>query len=69
LKDEIHNLKASLKGLEEKYDLEIIVKKKHSIARNQKGKIVEFLKLEQIGVSSIKKNRALPKSEKRLSKV
>jgi len=60
-----------LQELQEKYDLDIRFKKndKPALRLNAKGKIIEFLKIDQISVSSMKRMKALPKAEYRISKV
>lgn len=48
MKSEIQALRQSLKTLEDKYDIEILVKSKKttSVLKNNRGKIMEFLKLD-----------------------
>lgn len=59
-----------MQDLQEKYDLDLHLKPqmKPALTLNSKGKILNFLKLEQIGASSITKVKAMAKPEFKLSK-
>eukprot|EP00347_Sterkiella_histriomuscorum_P015796 403355650 len=72
LREEVGNLKSALSQLEEKYDLQLEVQKKRQQSKfkyNKKGQITDYLKLDQIAVSTVNRKRALPKSEFKLAKV
>ena len=58
-------------SLEDKYDIDINVKKKRPSAPkyNAKGRLLDFLKIEQIAVSGIRRTKALPKIEFKLAKI
>jgi hypothetical protein len=71
MRDEIKQLRDALVSLEERYDIDINVKKKRppALKYNAKGRLLEFLKLDQIAVSGGKRVKAMSKNEFRLTKV
>jgi DNA repair protein RadC len=54
-----------LKALEDKYDIDILIKKK---SVSKKEKFLHFLKITEIATQNLRKQKALAKTEQRLSK-
>ncbi|CDW90765.1 centrosomal protein of 97 kda [Stylonychia lemnae] len=72
LREEVSSLRTALLSLEEKYDLNIEIKKKKQAQKfrvNKNGQIADFLRVNQISVSGLKKSQALPKNEFKITKV
>jgi hypothetical protein len=70
LKEEVNTLKTSLVGLEDKYDIDILVKNKAKRNKtNDKGLANQFIKVIEISASNLRKIKAMPKQEKKISKV
>ncbi len=67
LREQVSELTMALRNIEEKYDIEIMVKTKSTRKRMVIGS--SFLAIDDIGASRIRRIKAMPKKEWLLAKV